>query len=502
MIKRLFEHTGKPRVIPLLLALLLICTAATTAALTTGMIASADNADLTIDLMPEGGNNVQVLPLAYTEGAQLHRLSEKPYPFYAEDDVQFWTTETQVDIFKIEYENGENQITVAGNGDKVIAPGTENTYSFRLKNNGPGIADYKVQVDGHGLPVEARFNSQKNGWLVGDEEQWLPVIGQDAPETEDPDAATTEKGEERTPATGLHGVEDTGILYSGKTTEYELYWRWPFERDLDGDGDISDGDAMDTLLGNLATEQDVTLTIRITTLCNYHWPVYPPVIAPIPAWLNGKDHIAYLFGYPDGTVRPNANITRGEVATIFYRLLKPEIREEYYKTTNDYPDVPKEKWCCVEISTLTNLGVLEGYPDGTFGPDDTITRAEFATICARFADREPPEKTELKDIKKHWAKDHIMICEGNNWIIGYEDKTFRPENDITRAEAVTIVNRMLHRLPEQLSDLLDGMIQWPDNQDTNAWYYIAVQEASNGHDYRRLTGTREKWTALNNLQAF
>ena len=478
-----YQSPPKRRVTWLVLALLLILTAATTAALSTGLLASAEHADLTIDLMPDGGEAAQILPLSNTGGAQLRRLSSRE-PFYAEDDAQIWTTDTKVDIFKIAYENGENQITVAGNGDKLIAPGTENTYSFRLKNNGGGAADYKVVVeawiegdDGNGLPVDARLNSQKTGWLVGSEEQWSPVLA-------------------------LNGIEDTGILYSGKTATYDLYWRWPFERDLDGDGDVSDGDAMDTLLGNLAAEQDVTLTIRITTLCNYHWPEEPPVTAPTPGWLNEKDHIAYIFGYPDGTVRPNADITRGEVAAIFYRLLKPAVREEYYKETNDYPDVPEEKWCCVEISTLTNLGVLEGYPDGTFGPDDTITRAEFATVCARFAQKESSGKTDLKDIRKHWAREKIIVCEDNNWIIGYEDQTFRPENEITRAEAVTIVNRMLHRLPEQISDLLEDMIRWPDNQDPEAWYYLAIQEASNGHDYRRLTGTREKWTALNNAETF
>jgi len=222
----------------------------------------------------------------------------------------------------------------------------------------------------------------------------------------------------------------------------------------------------------------------------------------VPAQLNGGSHFAYVGGYPDATVQPNGKITRAEVSAIFYRLLWPEIREQYYTETNDYPDVPDDKWCCVEISTLTKLGILEGYPDGTFGPDDTITRAEFATVCARFSQRTSSGKTELKDIKKHWARDKIIICEDNNWIIGYEDQTFRPENDITRAEAVTIVNRMLHRLPEQVSDLLEDMIRWPDNQDPEAWYYLAIQEASNGHGYRRLTGTREKWIYLRNAESF
>lgn len=484
-IKQAMEQP-KRRIVSLVLVLLLILTAATTAALCSGLLTIADRSDLTIELIPKNdAEAVRVMPLsaAGAEGAVLHRLSGDPL-FTVEDDVQTWDTDTQVDIFKIAYENGENEIIVAGNGDKVIAPGAENTYSFRLKNNGSGTADYKVTVEawiegytGGSLPVEVRFNSLRSGWLVGTGEQWQPILT-------------------------LNGVEDTGILGQNSSATYDLHWRWPFEQDLNGDGDVSDGDALDTMLGNLAVEQDVTLTIRITTLCNYHTVEMPPVYEPVPGWLNGVDHFAYIYGYPDGTVRPNANITRGEVAAIFYRLLWPEIREQYYTETNDYPDVPDDKWCCVEISTLTKLGILEGYPDGTFGPDDTITRAEFATVCARFSQRTSSEKTELKDIKKHWARDKIIICEDNNWIIGYEDQTFRPENDITRAEAVTIVNRMLHRLPEQVSDLLEDMIRWPDNQDPEAWYYLAIQEASNGHGYRRLTGTREKWIYLRNAESF
>jgi len=227
-------------------------------------------------------------------------------------------------------------------------------------------------------------------------------------------------------------------------------------------------------------------------------PAVPPITEPVPEELRQKKHIPYIYGYPDGTVRPDANITRAEVAAIFYRLLEDDVRNKHYTLACDYPDVPMGAWYRAEVATMTNMGVLKGYPDGTFRPDDNITRAELAAIVSRFVDQgwERGSKTKFTDIQNHWAKAEIHSIEDKNWIIGYPDATFRPDNYITRAETVTIVNRVLHRTPEQFEDLLENMHIWPDNADPAKWYYIAIQEASIGHDHKYLWGTREKWVKI------
>ena len=220
------------------------------------------------------------------------------------------------------------------------------------------------------------------------------------------------------------------------------------------------------------------------------------VAHPVPDVLNGDDHFAYLNGYPDGTIRPTANVTRAEVATIFFRLLKAEVREENLATTNNFADVSEDAWYNTAVSTMAKLGVVAGRTPDTFAPDEYITRAEFATICARFDDAdEKCEDCGFTDIAAHWAEDYILEAVAYKWINGYEDNTFRPDNFITRAEAATLINRVLVRLPEDVSCLLEGMKTWPDNSDAE-WYYIAVQEATNSHTYGRVDAVNEKWNTL------
>ncbi|MBQ7096705.1 MAG: S-layer homology domain-containing protein [Clostridia bacterium] len=220
------------------------------------------------------------------------------------------------------------------------------------------------------------------------------------------------------------------------------------------------------------------------------------VAHPVPDVLNGEEHFAYLNGYPDGTIRPIANITRAEVATIFFRLLKNEVRAENLTTTNNFADVSEDAWYNTAVSTMAKLGVVAGRTPDTFAPDEYITRAEFATICARFDDAdEKCEDCGLTDIAAHWAEDYILEAVAYKWINGYEDNTFRPDNFITRAEAATLINRVLVRLPEDVSCLLEGMKTWPDNSDAE-WYYIAIQEATNSHTYGRIDAVNEKWNTL------
>ena len=224
----------------------------------------------------------------------------------------------------------------------------------------------------------------------------------------------------------------------------------------------------------------------------------PTVTIPddVPTGLNGDDHYAYIVGYPNGNVEPNGNITRAEVATIFFRLLTEEVRTANSTQSNSLSDVTRGQWFNHAVSTLSSMGIVKGHNDGTFAPNAPITRAEFAAIAARFDDKNTDTSSKFTDIASHWAKNEIGIAANKGWINGYPDDTFRPNQYITRAEAMTLVNRVLNRLPENSSDLLDSMIKWPDNSDASAWYYLAVQEATNSHYYKTKENKFEKWTEL------
>lgn len=213
--------------------------------------------------------------------------------------------------------------------------------------------------------------------------------------------------------------------------------------------------------------------------------------------LNTTDHFAYIVGYGNGEVCPQNNITRAEVATIFFRLLTDDVRDENLTKTNRYSDVTRADWYNTAVSTLSSMGIITGYPDGTFRPNAAITRAEFAAIAARFDSNGDKTTAKFSDIATHWAKDEISIAYNNGWITGYPDGTFGPQRDITRAETMTLVNRVLNRQPETEDDLLPNMTVWTDNANPNAWYYLAVQEATNSHYYKFKTNSQyEKWTEL------
>lgn len=213
--------------------------------------------------------------------------------------------------------------------------------------------------------------------------------------------------------------------------------------------------------------------------------------------LNTTDHFAYIVGYGNGEVRPQNNITRAEVATIFFRLLTDDVRDENLTKTNRYSDVTRADWYNTAVSTLSSMGIITGYPDGTFRPNAAITRAEFAAIAARFDNDGDKTAAKFSDIATHWAKDEISIAYNNGWITGYPDGTFGPQRDITRAETMTLVNRVLNRQPETEEDLLPNMTVWTDNANPKAWYYLAVQEATNSHYYKFKTNSKyEKWTEL------
>ena len=224
----------------------------------------------------------------------------------------------------------------------------------------------------------------------------------------------------------------------------------------------------------------------------------PTVTIPddVPTGLNGDDHFAYIVGYPNGNVEPNGNITRAEVATIFFRLLTDETRNANSTKSNSYSDVAAGAWYNHAVSTLSAMGIVKGDSQGKFNPNAPITRAEFAAIAARFDDKANTTAVDFSDIASHWAKNEISAAANNGWINGYTDGTFRPNNKITRAEAMTLVNRVLKRLPETAEDLHNDMIKWSDNSDTSAWYYLAVQEATNSHYYDLKENKHEKWSKL------
>lgn len=220
-----------------------------------------------------------------------------------------------------------------------------------------------------------------------------------------------------------------------------------------------------------------------------------PTLAPIPEMLNGEDHYAYLLGYEDGTVRPNGSISRAEVATVLFRLLKDDVRAQNLTKDNAYSDVSGTAWYAAAVSTLSKMGVISGYPDGTFRPNAPITRAEFAAMIARFDETAKSADTPFTDISGHWAENAIGKAYGNGWVEGSSKTVFCPESNLTRAETATLLNRVLHRLPEKESDLLANQIVWPDNPET-FWGYLAIQEATNSHEYeRKADGVYETQTA-------
>ena len=262
-----------------------------------------------------------------------------------------------------------------------------------------------------------------------------------------------------------------------------------------------DGKLVTTVGQKLAGDQSGELTNEPIVFHNTYNTgnatiIIPPDERPT---LNTDDHYAYVMGYPDGTVRPMGNITRAEVATIFFRLLTDDSRAQFWATTNAYSDVKSGDWFNNAVSTLSNAGIISGYPDGTFRPNAPITRAEMAKVVALFAKLDKSEDL-FNDIAGHWAEAYIRLAAGNGWIAGYPDGSFKPQQNITRAETMTMINRVLDRVPSVESHLLpyNVMLTFPDCQ-SGQWYYIAVQEATNSHTYERAVTEKhgdEQWIAL------
>ena len=225
-------------------------------------------------------------------------------------------------------------------------------------------------------------------------------------------------------------------------------------------------------------------------------PVILPVISKNEAApkLNTRDHFAYVQGYPDGTVKPAGSITRAEVAAILFRLMDADSRSLYYSTASGFRDVDSTKWYNTYVATLNNAGVITDSRTGYFRPNDAITRAELAAMLAQFAEKKSAA-IYFSDISAgYWAANAIALTANLGWINGYPDGTFGPDKTVTRAELMAMVNRATGRAPESTGALLSGMKTWKDNADTARWYYLDVQEATNSHTY--LGAPTETWTSL------
>ena len=243
------------------------------------------------------------------------------------------------------------------------------------------------------------------------------------------------------------------------------------------------------------TDEELTDKITSVTMTSDKTVYAGWVATGVPDMLNGDDHDAYVIGYPDGNVHPQGNISRAETATIFFRLLKADTRDGNLTAENVFADVANGKWFNKAVSTMAKLGIVKGRSAESFAPDAPITRAEFAAICARFNTKPTNTSNSFSDISGHWAETEIERAVAFGWIAGYPDGTFRPDTYITRAEAMTMINRVLCRMPQDEKDLLRTMVVWPDNKPTD-WYYLTVQEATNSHEFERKGAVNEKWTKL------
>ena len=243
------------------------------------------------------------------------------------------------------------------------------------------------------------------------------------------------------------------------------------------------------------TDEELTDKITSVTMTSDKTVYAGWVATGVPDMLNGDDHDAYVIGYPDGNVHPQGNISRAETATIFFRLLKADTRDGNLTAENVFADVANGKWFNKAVSTMAKLDIVKGRSAESFAPDAPITRAEFAAICARFNTKPTNTSNSFSDISGHWAEAEIERAVAFGWIAGYPDGTFRPDTYITRAEAMTMINRVLCRMPQDEKDLLRTMVAWPDNKPTD-WYYLAVQEATNSHEFERKGAVNEKWTKL------
>ena len=395
-------------------------------------------------------------------------------------------------------------ITLNESGSATVSLSSEDHISI---NNLPAGVTYEVQevnvpeqymvtFQGHDATGSGNYvTGEVKGKVVGGSGAVVTCVNTYQPVYYTVTVRYLEKGTERVLCEPVEIRQETGTSYDATVASQRYI-----------SGYVLDQITGDPLKGTLDKDKVITVYYvrqTVTPVVPVDPPVTPvtPVQPSVPS-LNTEDHVAYIIGYPDGTVRPSGNITRAEVATIFFRLLTDETRAAYWSQTNPYSDVAAAAWYNNAISTLSNMGIVDGYPDGSFRPNASITRAELTKIAVSFfeyADKNYAYKGEYSDVSgNEWYAGFVAAANALGLIEGYPDGTFLPNNPITRAETCTIVNRTLGRKPHE--DHLLGeqvMITWPDNIE-GVWYYEQMQEATNSHDYAWTAedgDAVENWTA-------
>ena len=365
-----------------------------------------------------------------------------------------------------------------GSYDNGVAPGKLNQYTEGYKDNAFTIDatewEWNEENDCYTRTASRTCdycgyneNKEENGYLVS-----YDLNGGERAENEEYEAKIVAEG---TPIALKAAPSKDGYVFAG----------WS-----DGDTTYKAGDAV-------TVEHAMTFTAQ--------WKLEgEEIIAGMTglltvAGLGTDDHIAYVYGYPDGTVRPNGTITRAEVTTIFYRLLTSARRDEIFTSENSFRDVNSSMWYNKATSSMAAGGYIQGYADGTFGANKPITRAEFVCLAARFATKTTGFASYTDVDNGHWAARSIAICASNGWVQGYEDGTFRPDQPITRAEAMTIINRMLGRGVSK-GYVCKGAVRYTDN-DPGSWYYYEILEATNDHEYRNARPF-EQWIRATILRSY
>lgn len=290
----------------------------------------------------------------------------------------------------------------------------------------------------------------------------------------------------RTTATTSRNGSESGIALFSVDNKNSYEGIWYYAEVTAPEGYVLDSTEHKITKNDFSTSQSAAIR-NAETVRNYR--------SSTPNMLNDTDHFAYVIGYKDGLVKPYGLITRAETTTIFFRLLKDSVRDSSLLTSSTYTDVPDNYWANTAISTMTGLGIVQGRSTTTFDPQSPITRAQFAAICARFDTGTSSGTQIFSDISGHWAEKYIQRAAELGWIKGFEDGTFRPDTYITRAQAMTMINRVLNRIPEEESDLLTGMNVWPDCNPGD-WFYLAVQEATNSHVFKHKAGNYETWIGM------
>lgn len=386
------------------------------------------------------------------------------------EDTQVWGGGERV------VEHAQNFST--GSYDNGKAPGKLNQYTEGYKDNAftetPTEWDWNAEKDCYTRTASRTCDycgyyeeKEENGYLVSYE-----LNGGEPAENEDYTEKIVAEG---TPIALKKAPSKDGYVFAG----------WS-----DGDTTYNAGDAV-------TVEHAMTFTAQ--------WKLEgEEIIAGMTglltvAGLGTDDHIAYVYGYPDGTVRPNGTITRAEVTTIFYRLLTSARRDEIFTSENSFRDVNSSMWYNKATSSMAAGGYIQGYADGTFGANKPITRAEFVCLAARFATKTTGFASYTDVDNGHWAARSIAICASNGWVQGYEDGTFRPDQPITRAEAMTIINRMLGRGVSK-GYVCKGAARFTDN-DPGSWYYYEILEATNDHEYRNARPF-EQWIRATILRSY